>query len=88
MRASHNGHLQVVIQLLQCKEIDVNVKDNVSEIVDFVTCISSSLLHIWMCFFFKLNVVDKNVVWRDPADDCFKEWTFTTGQSTVGPQRN
>ena len=52
MLASSNGHLDVVNRLLDCKQIDVNVQDKVSEIVQ---CVTSHLQNSLLCFFF-LNV--------------------------------
>ena len=47
MRASANGHLDVVNRLLDCKEIEVNVQDKVSRNVDFATSRLSQILALF-----------------------------------------
>ena len=50
MEASRNGHLDVVNRLLDCKQIDVNVQNSVSGIVQRVTS------HLQLLFSILLNV--------------------------------
>ena len=59
--ATRGGHLDVVNRLLDCKQIDVNVRSKVSGIVDCATSYLSSpaLFTIFFCdVFFYSNFVD------------------------------
>ena len=80
----------MVNRLLDCKEIDVNMQNQVSGNVDCVTFHLQILLPTFLDVFLNENFVDgkKNVGWKYRTDFGFTVWIFGYSQSTVGLQTN
>ena len=95
MWASQNAHLDVVNQLLDCKEIDVHVRTNKVSgnvlILPHSRLFPNSCLLFGCGFLMRILIAGKqkqNIAWRDCTNFGFTEWTFECGQSTPRLQRN
>ena len=87
MVASEDGHTDVVNRLLECKQIDVNLQEEVGENVTPIICfngISEYLLKI-VLYDVCMHVL---IGWMDSSDGGDTKCAFRCGQSVVAVRTN